>query len=193
MPRCRSVALDTNLPNVASRNHSPLMPAALMMDRAKERAGPEDVGDQALMRGLDTALPFVRPGLSLSGIGRRSCDRPRRTLGSSLAVVPPSLLHDCCLAGFPFFVGCNAGDCRPVEPVMLERSTAPDHVTPIDLPMTSRLIAQADSSRAIGSSRYRRGAGARLRRGSPRDRLGRRRGFCAAHVGLRRCASILVN
>ncbi len=31
------------------------------MDRAEERAGPEDVGDQALMRGLDTALPFVRP------------------------------------------------------------------------------------------------------------------------------------
>jgi hypothetical protein len=57
---------------------------------------------------------------------------------------------------------------------MLERSTAADHVTPIDLPMTSRLIAQmkADSSRAIGSSRYRRGAGARLRCGSPRDRLG---------------------
>jgi hypothetical protein len=39
------------------------------MDRAEERAGPEDVGDQALMRGLDTALPFVRPGLSLSEIG----------------------------------------------------------------------------------------------------------------------------
>jgi len=33
-----------------------------VMDRAEERAGPEDVGDQALMRGLDTALPFVRPG-----------------------------------------------------------------------------------------------------------------------------------
>jgi hypothetical protein len=34
---------------------------------------------------------------------------------------------------------------------MLERFTAPDHVTPIDLPMTSRLIAQmkADNSRAI--------------------------------------------
>ena len=47
------------------------------MDRAEERAGPEDVGDQALMRGLDTAFPFVRPGLSLSGVGRRSCDRPR--------------------------------------------------------------------------------------------------------------------
>jgi hypothetical protein len=53
------------------------------MDRAEVRAEPEDVGDQALMRGLDTAFPFVRPGLSLSGIGRRSCDRPRRKLGSS--------------------------------------------------------------------------------------------------------------
>src|SRR5258708_34469585 len=53
------------------------------MDRLEERAGPEDVGDQALMRGLDTALPFVRPGLSLSEIGRRSCDRPRSKLGSS--------------------------------------------------------------------------------------------------------------
>src|ERR1700680_13643 len=53
------------------------------MDRAEERAGPEDVGDQALMRGLDTALPFVRPGLSLSGVGHRSCDRPRSKLGSS--------------------------------------------------------------------------------------------------------------
>ena len=40
------------------------------------RAEPEDVGDQALMRGLDTAFPCVRPGLSLSKRGRRSCDRP---------------------------------------------------------------------------------------------------------------------
>jgi hypothetical protein len=28
----------------------------------------EDVGDQALMRGLDTAFPCVRPGRSLSGV-----------------------------------------------------------------------------------------------------------------------------
>jgi len=48
------------------------------MNRAEERAGPEDVGDQALMRGLVTAFPFVRLGLSLSGVGRRSCDRPLR-------------------------------------------------------------------------------------------------------------------
>ena len=47
------------------------------MYRAEERAGPEDVGEQALMRGLDTAFPFVRLGLSRSKIGRRSEDRPR--------------------------------------------------------------------------------------------------------------------
>jgi hypothetical protein len=35
------------------------------MDRAEEKAGREDVGEQALMRGLDTAFPFFRPGLSL--------------------------------------------------------------------------------------------------------------------------------
>jgi hypothetical protein len=46
------------------------------IDRAEVRAGPEDVGDQTLIRGLDTAFPFVRPGLSLSKHGRRSCDRP---------------------------------------------------------------------------------------------------------------------
>jgi hypothetical protein len=33
------------------------------MDRAGVRAGPEDVGDQTLIRGLGTAFPFVRPGL----------------------------------------------------------------------------------------------------------------------------------
>src|SRR5262252_9985600 len=48
------------------------------MDRAEERTGPEDVGQQALMRGLDTAFPFFRLGLSRSEIGRRSDDRPHR-------------------------------------------------------------------------------------------------------------------
>ena len=42
------------------------------MYRAEERAGPEDVGEQALMRGLDTAFPFFRLGLSRSEVGRRS-------------------------------------------------------------------------------------------------------------------------
>jgi hypothetical protein len=35
------------------------------MNRAEERAAPEDVGEQALMRGLVTAFPFFRLGLSL--------------------------------------------------------------------------------------------------------------------------------
>jgi hypothetical protein len=41
------------------------------LDRASVGAKPSDVGDQALMRGLDTAGPIVRPGLSLSYGGRR--------------------------------------------------------------------------------------------------------------------------
>ena len=41
------------------------------MDRAEEKAEPKDVGEQALMRGLDTAVPSVRPGLSRSYNGRR--------------------------------------------------------------------------------------------------------------------------
>jgi len=35
------------------------------MNRAEEKAGPEDAGEQALKRGLDTAYPFFRLGLSL--------------------------------------------------------------------------------------------------------------------------------
>ena len=62
-------------------------------------AGPEDVGDQTLMRGLDTALPFVRPGLSLSGVGRRSCDRPRSKLGSSPCRGRALATARLCLAG----------------------------------------------------------------------------------------------
>ena len=41
-----------------------------LMDRAEEKAGPEDVGEQALMRGLDTAFPFFGLGLSWSSVGR---------------------------------------------------------------------------------------------------------------------------
>lgn len=41
------------------------------MDRADETAGPEDVGEQALIRGLDTAVPFVRLGRLGSGVNQR--------------------------------------------------------------------------------------------------------------------------
>ena len=43
------------------------------MDCAVAEARPEDVGDQALMRGLATACPSMRPGRSLSNHGRRRC------------------------------------------------------------------------------------------------------------------------
>ena len=59
--------------DVPSQAHSARFPISTMtdrevlatMDRAEEKAGPKDVGEQALMRGLDTAFPFVRLGLSL--------------------------------------------------------------------------------------------------------------------------------
>jgi hypothetical protein len=58
------------------------------MDRAEERAAPEDVGEQALMRGLDTAFPFVRLRLSRSRIGHRSDDRPLSVLREFLCRGP---------------------------------------------------------------------------------------------------------
>ena len=58
---------------VSTRAHREVL---ALMDRAEEKAGPEDVGEQALMRGLDTAFPFFRLGLSWSSVGRRSDDRP---------------------------------------------------------------------------------------------------------------------
>src|SRR5215472_17371916 len=67
---------------VKHKAHSYPMPTRTLrevivpMDRAEERAGPEDVGEQALMRGLDTAFPFIRLGLSLSKVGRRSMIGP---------------------------------------------------------------------------------------------------------------------
>src|ERR1700736_3268636 len=70
--------------DVPSQAHSARFPVSTwthrevlaLMDRAEEKAGPKDVGEQALMRGLDTAFPFFRLGLSWSRIGRRSDDRP---------------------------------------------------------------------------------------------------------------------
>ena len=52
------------------RPHADQHEVGVRMDRAEERAGPEDVGQQGLMRGLDTAFPFFRLGLSWSSVGR---------------------------------------------------------------------------------------------------------------------------
>ena len=56
-----SQALSARFP-ISTRTHREVL---ALMDRAEEKAGPEDVGEQALMRGLDTAFPFFRLGLSL--------------------------------------------------------------------------------------------------------------------------------
>src|SRR5215212_8457937 len=57
--------------------------------------GLKDVGDQALMRGLATAFPSVRPGLSLSYCGRR-LGRPQNVDGGSPAVAPPPPMREGC-------------------------------------------------------------------------------------------------
>jgi hypothetical protein len=49
----------------------------------------KDVGDQALMRGLDTALPIERLGLSLSYYGRRPKAGHKASVGRSPAVILP--------------------------------------------------------------------------------------------------------
>lgn len=49
----------------------------------------KDVGDQALMRGLDTALPIERLGLSRSYYGRRPMAGHKASVGRSPAVILP--------------------------------------------------------------------------------------------------------
>lgn len=67
----------------------PLGRAALKVDAHRWRRGLKDVGDQALMRGLATAFPRVRPGrfpvlLRASALaGHKASD------GSSPAAAPP--------------------------------------------------------------------------------------------------------
>jgi hypothetical protein len=46
------------------------------IDRAGVRAGPEDVGDQTLIRGLGTAFPSLRASLKISRIS--SIERVRK-------------------------------------------------------------------------------------------------------------------
>src|SRR5262249_36853481 len=66
----------SDVPSQAQRARQYLLPRTgvklgYAVDRAEERTGPEDVGEQALIRGLATAFPFVRLGLSRSGVGYR--------------------------------------------------------------------------------------------------------------------------
>ena len=81
----------------------------------------KDVGDQALMRGLGTAFPILRPGRSLSYGGRRREAGHKASDGSSPAAVPPPPLRE-----------------RPMPPVQAVcASLATDHMKPT----SSRAIA----------------------------------------------------
>ena len=97
-----------------------------LMDRAEEKAGPKDVGEQALMRGLDTAFPFFRLGLSWSSVGRRSDDRPHNGFQEFPCRGPALTSARLMSATIPPDPVCNGGAVGPVErTTRLERSTAP--------------------------------------------------------------------
>ena len=104
------------------------------MDRAEERTGPEDVGEQALMRGLDTAFPFFRLGLSRSEVGRRSDDRPH-SLSREFPCRGPVLTSTRLMsAAIALDAVGTEGLWVRSSALRLERSTAPDDITPFELP-----------------------------------------------------------
>ena len=81
--------------NALSARYLPLQEAAVNGDdRAWVEAELKDVGDQALMRGLATAFPIVRPGLFRSYCGRRSNAGHKASDGCSPAVVPPPPMRE---------------------------------------------------------------------------------------------------
>ena len=85
-------ALMSAVNDLGADNH-PIGRSADYDERVLVEAELLDVGDQALIRGLDTAFPILRPGLFLSYYGRRSC-RPQSANGSSPTVVPPPPMRE---------------------------------------------------------------------------------------------------
>ena len=65
-----------------------------VMDRAEERAGLEDVGEQALMRGLATHFRLFVWGCAALGSGVDEMIGHIVQSGIPLPWSPPSLLHD---------------------------------------------------------------------------------------------------
>lgn len=78
------------------RMRSPAREERLLLadDRTWVEAELKDVDDQALMRGLVTAFPIVRPGLLLSYCGRRPAPATKRLTGIPL---PLSRLRPCAM------------------------------------------------------------------------------------------------
>lgn len=75
--------------NVSVERHRPRV-AETKDDRTQVRQGLKDVGDQALMRGLDTGVPNMRLGLTLSYSGHRPLACHKAFAGySPAAVLPP--------------------------------------------------------------------------------------------------------
>ncbi len=83
------------------RSHNSLFPrqygaeADRFVDRASVGAKRSDVGDQALMRGLDTAGPNMRLGRSLSYGGRRSMTGHKAVPGVPLPGLAPADARRC--------------------------------------------------------------------------------------------------
>ena len=82
---------------LGARNRPPKRTAVHDDDRVWVEAELKDVGDQALMRGLDTAFPIMRPGLFLSYCGRRTMPATKRLTDVPL---PLSRLRPCARCKF---------------------------------------------------------------------------------------------
>lgn len=89
-----NIALMSVVNALGARNRPPKRTAVHDDDRVWVEAELKDVGDQALMRGLATAFPIVRPGLLRSYCGRRSNAGHKASDGCSPAVVPPPSMRE---------------------------------------------------------------------------------------------------
>jgi len=134
---------DPSHSDVPSQAHSARFPISTMtdrevlatMDRAEEKAGPKDVGEQALMRGLDPHFRFFVWGCPWSSVGRRSDDRPHNGLQDFPYRGPTFTSARLMSATVPLILIATEGGCGPVERTSrLERSTASDDVTPVEVP-----------------------------------------------------------
>jgi hypothetical protein len=105
------------------------------MDRAEEKAGSEDVGEQALMRGLDTAFPFFRLGLSWSSVGRRLDDRPHNGFQEFPCRGPAFTSARLMSATIPPDPVCNGGAVgRSSAPHDSSGPQPPNDATPVEVP-----------------------------------------------------------
>jgi hypothetical protein len=103
------------------------LPAAVVRgrgDRIVQGRGQdlEDVGQQVLMRGLDTTCPFVRPGLPLFGYGHRSyrsATQPTRGLPNRGPI--PSAARLCRAGAAASLSSSNPLVRPPAEPILPSR------------------------------------------------------------------------